>query len=415
MTNAEILERLSDYAAGLFALCNDIAADIDNYESRAQELRVEFLSRLQNRNAEAVKTESQSVLFIGTNKEKINRMLINLDLKGSLRRRADGLLELRVWLDGKRCSFYGKTEEELIQKFKLERRRRKRQNSVPAAATAELKPKDNTRIMLYAWLDKWAPTYKQNSVAASTYSAILSCIKVHIKPNFADCSLSELLPLAIEDGLNRISSSRMRKYSYQILNEAYKKALQLRFIKENPFALVDVPKHKVRKGEPLTHNEQEELKAVLEGSPYKYYFLFLLYSGCRRGEGLAACWEDVDFERKRLFVRGTKTELSKNVIPLFDKLARLLLEIKPEGEAAGRIFAFTGHQVEMAFKKLCPKHHIHDLRHTFATNCLEAGVDLKAVQAWLRHSNIGITADTYAHATSKFLMQEAEKVDKNDD
>ena len=346
------------------------------------------------------KESGQSVLFIETipNKEKIKRMLINLDLKGSVRRRADGLLELRVWLEGKRCSFYGRTEEELIKKFKFELNRRKKQRGLIPQVVIEKKDKP-----------------KNSDIAARSYSAILSCIKVHIKPNFADCHLSELAPLTIEESLKKIESSRMRKYSYQILNEAFKKALQLRFIKENPFALVDVPRHKVQKGEPLTRAEQEELKIALEGSKYKYYFLFLLYSGCRRSEGLAARWEDVDFERKRFFVRGTKTELSKSEIPLFDNLAAVLREILPENGATGLIFSFTEHQVEMAFKKICPRHHIHDLRHTFATNCLEAGVDLKAVQSWLRHSNISITADTYAHATSKFLMQEAEKVNKNDD
>lgn len=363
---------------------------------------------------------SQSVLFIGNtpNKEKIKRMLINLGLKGSVRRRADGLLELRVWLEGKRCSFYGKTEEELIKKFKFDLNRRKRQRGLVPQVVIEKPAKPNDRsctVMLHAWLDKWAVTYKEENVAVRSYSAILSCIKVHIKPNFADCCLSELAPLTIEESLKKIASSRMRKYSYQILNEAFKKALQLRFIKENPFALVDVPRHKVQKGEPLTRAEQVEFKSALEGSKYKYYFLFLLYSGCRRSEGLAARWEDVDFERKRFFVRGTKTTLSKSEIPLFDNLAAVLREILPENGASGLIFSFTEHQVEMAFKKICPRHHIHDLRHTFATNCLEAGVDLKAVQSWLRHSNIGITADTYAHATSKFLMREAEKVNKNDD
>lgn len=329
-------------------------------------------------------------------------MLINLDIKGSVRERADGLLELRVWVDGKRKSVYGRTEEELLQKFKIMRRRWKKREAVKPAAEQET---------LHGWLDKWVRLYKTDSVKPRTLSAIKSCIAVHIHAHFENAPLNSFAPLQIEEKLKKIESSRMRKYSYQILNEAYKKALQLKLIKENPFALVDVPRHKERKGTPLTLEEQAQLKAALIGSPYRGYFLFLLYSGCRRCEGLAARWEDVDFEKRRLFVRGTKTELSRNYIPLFEELAELLQEIKPTA-SVGLIFPFTEHQVEMAFKKLCPNHHIHDLRHTFATNCLEAGVELKAVQAWLRHSNIATTADTYAHATDKFIMQEAEKLKK---
>lgn len=328
-------------------------------------------------------------------------MLINLNVKGSVRERADGLLELRVWIDGKRTSFYGKTEEELQQKFTYARRQRKKHR--------QQQPPELDR--LYAWLDKWVELYKTDTVKPRTLSAIQSCIKVHIRQNFQDLPLNRFTPIQIEENLKRIDSTRMRKYSYQILNEAFKKAMQLKLIKENPFALVDVPRHKETKGTPLTSEEQEQLKAALIGSPFRGYFLFLLYSGCRRCEGLSARWEDVDVEKRRIFIRGTKTALSRNYIPLFDNLAELLEELRTT-ETVGLIFPFAEHQVERAFKELCPNHHIHDLRHTFATNCIEAGVELKAVQAWLRHSNIGITADTYAHATDKFLMQEAEKLNK---
>lgn len=346
--------------------------------------------------------ESLNTLFIELQDYKeIKRMLINLNIKGSVRERAGGLLELRVWIDGRRTSIYGRSEPELLQKFKLIRRKRRKQSE----------RQEQQYTTLYAWLDKWAATYKADTVKPRTFSAILSCIKVHVKPNFEDGRLNCLTPLQAEENLKKISSSRMRKYAYQILNEAYKRALQLKLTKENPFALVDVPKHKEKKGTPLTPEEQELLKIALENSPYKYYFLFLLYSGCRRCEGLSAHWEDIDFKKRRLLIRGTKTDLSMNYIPLFDNLYDVLKEIKPT-EAVGIIFPFTDYQVERAFKELCPNHHIHDLRHTFATNCLELGVELKAVQAWLRHSNIGTTADTYAHATDKFLNQEAEKLNK---
>lgn len=345
--------------------------------------------------------ESLKTLFIENERFKeLKKMLINLQIKGSVRKRADGLLELRIWHEGKRRSIYGRTEDELLTKFHLQRRR-KRSEQKPALAVETL----------YTWLDKWVKLYKTDTVKPRTLSAIISCIKTHIRPNFADVPLNRINPLLIEENLKKIASSRMRKYTYQILNEAYKKALQLKIIKENPFALVDVPRHKSNVGKPLTPDEQEVLIKSLESSEYKGYFLFLLYSGCRRCEGLAAQWEDIDWDKKRLFVRGTKTDLSHGYIPLFAKLSEVLKEIQPKN-AKGKIFLFSESQVERAFNKLCPNHRIHDLRHTFATNCLEAGVELKAVQAWLRHSKIGTTADIYAHATDKFLMQEAEKINR---
>lgn len=353
---------------------------------------------------EQTQKENRNALFIEYEKFKeIKRMLINLNIKGSVRTRSDGLLELRVWFDGKRVSIYGRSEEELLQKFQFTRRQsRKRKRSEENAQQYE---------KLYAWLEKWVEIYKVESVKPNTLSAIRSCIRIHIQTHFDDMQLNRFTPLQIEENLKQITSSRMRKYSYQILNEAYKKALQLKIVKENPFTLVDVPQHKPKKGVPLSSEEQTQFKKDIKGSPYQGYFLFLLFCGCRLSEGLSARWEDIDFIKKRIFIRGTKTELSRNYIPLFEELAELLNDIKPKN-AQGIIFPFTKQQVERAFKAICPNHHIHELRHTFATNCIEAGVDLKAVQTWLRHSNIKLTADTYAHATDKFSRQEAEKLKK---
>jgi integrase-like protein len=52
----------------------------------------------------------------------------------------------------------------------------------------------------------------------------------------------------------------------------------------------------------------------------------------------------------------------------------------------------------------------HDLRHTYATLQLQAGVHPKGVSEALGHANIGITLDTYSHATPSMLEQAAETI-----
>ena len=54
---------------------------------------------------------------------------------------------------------------------------------------------------------------------------------------------------------------------------------------------------------------------------------------------------------------------------------------------------------------------LHDLRHTFASMALDAGVDLKTVSSALGHSTISTTADIYVHVTDS-LMRDA--ADRND-
>ena len=64
-------------------------------------------------------------------------------------------------------------------------------------------------------------------------------------------------------------------------------------------------------------------------------------------------------------------------------------------------------------KKLCPTHKLHDLRHTFATHCLECGINLKIVQRWLGHARLDTTANIYTHLQPEFVKRESEKFNFN--
>jgi integrase len=116
---------------------------------------------------------------------------------------------------------------------------------------------------------------------------------------------------------------------------------------------------------------------------------------------------DVDFKSKLLHVPGTKTETTERTIPLFENVAALLAQIKPQ-KPADFYFPFRPDYPTHAFKKLCPAHKLHDLRHTFATRCLAAKIPLKIVQIWLGHSEIDTTADIYTHVTNEINTAESE-------
>jgi integrase len=57
-----------------------------------------------------------------------------------------------------------------------------------------------------------------------------------------------------------------------------------------------------------------------------------------------------------------------------------------------------------------PTIRFHDLRHTYATLALQAGVHAKVVSEILGHASIGITLDTYSHAVPGLQEQAAETV-----
>ena len=54
--------------------------------------------------------------------------------------------------------------------------------------------------------------------------------------------------------------------------------------------------------------------------------------------------------------------------------------------------------------------HPHTLRHTFCTNLANAGMNPKALQYIMGHSNINMTLNYYAHATSDSAMAEMERL-----
>lgn len=264
------------------------------------------------------------------------------------------------------------------------------------------------KYKLFDWLEEWKTAYKQPNVKPITLYAIDVAIRVHIKQGLPNLPLNMIDGLTIQKFLMTITHSRTRKTVFDVLNGSFRTACNLKLIRDNPMIGVTIPAHKRKRGAALSPDELQAFRKALKDHWSEKYFLFLLYTGCRRSEALALRVEDVDYKHKRLHVPGTKTDLSNRTIPLFEKAASLLVTICPDSN--GFFFPFRGDSVTRVFKRLCPTHKLHDLRHTFATNCLEAGIPLKVVQIWLGHADIDTTADIYSHVTEKLNYSEAARL-----
>jgi integrase len=144
---------------------------------------------------------------------------------------------------------------------------------------------------------------------------------------------------------------------------------------------------------------------------------FLTYSGARLREATALRWSHVNTAKNEMTIPGTKSGSSYRIVPLFPALAALLAEIKsrrePEADDAPilRVGGSLG-ALESACKAvgLKPINH-HDLRHLFATRCIESGVDIPTVSRWLGHSDGGALAmKTYGHLRQEHSAAQAAKV-----
>ena len=258
------------------------------------------------------------------------------------------------------------------------------------------------------WLDEYINIKKLN-LTEEGLNPIKNCIKNHISESVKETDLNDLTAEQIYRELAKPMGSRTRKYTYDVFNESLNKAFALGYTDTQIMKNVTPIQHERKTGKALSLKEQEQLLIKIADKPMRALIMFYLYTGCRRNEALSVIWKDVDFQSETLLINGTKTKTSKRTIPLFPDLKQLLKTLQMPTDKNRKIFQYDKEYVTRYFKKLCPNHKLHDLRHTFATRCLESGITLKVVQSWLGHASLDTTAEIYTHVLSPFERSEAQK------
>lgn len=168
-----------------------------------------------------------------------------------------------------------------------------------------------------------------------------------------------------------------------------------------------------------------------------------LHTGMRIGEVCALSWEDIDLNQNVIHIRHTiarvrkssfssdsttkliidspKTKSSLRDIPISSKLLPVILEIR-QISSAGFVISENNSFVhprtyETRYHKTLKECNIekinyHALRHTFATRCIEAGVDVKSLSEILGHGNVSVTLNTYVHSSMEMKRNQLEKLYK---
>lgn len=194
---------------------------------------------------------------------------------------------------------------------------------------------------------------------------------------------------------------------------AFVKACKYGLAAHNPLDLCDSVKYKKQRSKALTITEQREFMNRLENSRYKWLMLFYLHTGVRRTEALNIEWQDIDETEKLILIKGTKTEESQRYILLTDEVKNILenqrIQNTKENKTGNRVFPYCPETVSRNFKKLCPKHHLHELRHTFITRCCESGVNVNVCQQLVGHATADMTINVYTHVMDEFKRKEAAK------
>lgn len=191
----------------------------------------------------------------------------------------------------------------------------------------------------------------------------------------------------------------------------------------------------------LKKNEQTLLEEYLrkDTDQTKLGILISLYTGLRIGEICALKWEDIDFLNGTINVRATvsrvnsesdsskteliidkpKTRASIRTIPIPNAIIQTIRKVGDEYNTEYVISSKSGflspRTYEYRFHRIldhCSLDSInyHALRHTFATRCVEVGVDIKTLSEILGHASVAITLNTYIHPSMELKRSQINKL-----
>ena len=290
---------------------------------------------------------------------------------------------------------------------------------------------------------KWL-NFKRNSIKISTYSKYSYTINKYLLPEFKDKSLSKLKYYDFNEFVTKLRKTLSPKTTRDIL--AVLKSIL--YYAEDEYEVIFKKKKivtpRVYKKNLVILSKKErkalEKRCIEDQSFMGLGIILAMNTGMRIGEICALRWKNIDLEKRLIFVNYTlqriydsekrktriildepKTQTSIRTIPISNKMYELLSPIKKTYKEDA--FFLTGdvntciepRRLQYAFKQMLSntrmrKYKFHILRHTFATECIEVGMDVKSLSEILGHSNVNITLNRYVHSSYRVKKKFLEKL-----
>lgn len=293
-----------------------------------------------------------------------------------------------------------------------------------------LKSKIKYSKILKSWI-----AYKKNTIKEQSYMKYYLLIEKYIIPLLGDYTYQTLdnnkIKIFFENkNIVTLSLSTQRTLIF-IIKGSIQYGADRGLLKplQNIDLKIKKPKAKIVY---FTREEQKKLESKLKATKdiRKVGILICLYTGIRLGEICGLKWKDIDFNAKTLSINRTvqriknndmnieaktkkiisspKSDSSKRIIPIPDFLLQILLEFQSNND----YYILTNDANQFKDTRVYEKYlenilkqcnlrklNFHTLRHTFATRCIESGMDIKTLSEILGHSSYRITLEVYVHST----------------
>jgi integrase len=360
--------------------------------------------------------------------------------EGCIYQRADGRWMAMVSLGKgannkrRRRAVYGKTKGDVqTELLKLQ--------SAGAAGTLLAIDKETVSGFLARWLADVA----KPGLRATTFANYKAVCDKHIGPRIGGERLQKLTPAHVQGLYGEMDRDGVgpsaRRLAHAVLRRALKHAVRQGLVVRNVCESVEAPQVPKSKIQPLDQSQVARLFAAAVGDRLEALYHLAVGSGMREGEMFGLQWSDVDLVAGTVSVRQSLSELagkltlgepksksSRRMVKLSARVVAALEKHRKRQMAAGFggvEFVFCNqsggplrrsHLHAADYKPLLkraglPEIRFHDLRHTYATMMLLAGVNPKVVQEQLGHANIGITLDTYSHVMPSMSTDATDRLD----
>lgn len=295
-------------------------------------------------------------------------------------------------------------------------------------------------------IDSWLNENKIK-IKPATYSKYKNIIETHIKPSLGNLISTQITSDKINsflqnklqngklDGSGALSSTYVRSIALVInsivnyaVNEGYCEPMKNPIYKPSPCS---------KSPNVLSNSEYTILSNYIKNDiDYtKLAIMLSLYSGLRIGEICALKWNDIDFEKSiihisstisrikdndgtKLIIETPKTKSSDRFIPIPNSLLQILEQFyndKNPFVISNSPNFVNPRTLEYRFHKVLKEANVqqtnfHALRHTFATKCIEIGMDVKSLSEILGHANSAITLNVYVHSSMELKRSQIEKL-----
>lgn len=316
---------------------------------------------------------------------------------------------------------YGKTYEEAERKLRIARE----------IESLYLSGRCITINSVYEeWLNAIA-----NRVKESTYANYKMKFEKHILPEFGDTLCIEINSAKINAFIKKKVDNGLSAGYVRDLFTVFKALLtyaQEEYVFKLSLKNVSLPKVENKKPHKMDDEQQTKLVRYVKNhiDLTGLGILLSLFMGLRIGELCGLKWGDIDITHKLLRINRTvqrickqngshktmlvitepKSSDSKRCIAIPDFLIPYILKFRGNDEdyvLSGSEKLVEPRTMQYRYKKLLEDANVersnyHQLRHTFATNCVENGFDAKTLSIVLGHSTIAITLDRYVHPNRQY-------------